>query len=181
MGSISCFLLLLYHSKRRPHYNNISLSMQGSNPLAGNHCMSNPMVRPSLLPSFIGFAEMVFAYSLNRKRRSHHFGQMSMLTRIHDLVNDNSQLIIATRSPIIMPYPKATIYEFSEDGIHERKLEETNPYRIMKQFFEYRTIGLFIICWMNQIKPRFHYKWGLALARPHLFIQLISGGATSKK
>lgn len=64
--------------------------------------------------------------------------QMSMLTRIHDLVNDNSQLIIATHSPIIMAYPDATIFEFSEDGIHERKLEETNHYRIMKQFFDDR-------------------------------------------
>jgi predicted ATPase len=62
--------------------------------------------------------------------------QMSMLTRIHDLVNDNSQFIIATHSPIIMAYPDALIYEFSEDGIQERKLEETNHYTIMKQFFD---------------------------------------------
>lgn len=62
--------------------------------------------------------------------------QMSMLTRIHDLVNDNSQLIIATHSPIIMAYPDAAIFEFSEEGIFKRKLEETNHYRIMKQFFD---------------------------------------------
>ncbi|WP_173427607.1 AAA family ATPase [Mesobacillus campisalis] len=62
--------------------------------------------------------------------------QMSMLTRIHDLVRSNSQFIIATHSPIIMAYPDAVIYEFSEDGIHERRLEETNHYRLMKQFFE---------------------------------------------
>ncbi|WP_079508702.1 AAA family ATPase [Mesobacillus jeotgali] len=65
--------------------------------------------------------------------------QMSMLTRIHDLVRDNSQLIIATHSPIIMAYPDATIYEFSDEGIFERKLEETSHYRIMKQFFEDRS------------------------------------------
>ena len=64
--------------------------------------------------------------------------QMSMLTRIHDLVRENSQLIIATHSPIIMAYPDAKIYEFSEHGIHERKLEETNHYTIMKQFFDDR-------------------------------------------
>ncbi|WHX42553.1 AAA family ATPase [Mesobacillus sp. AQ2] len=62
--------------------------------------------------------------------------QMSMLTRIHDLVKENSQLIIATHSPIIMAYPDATIYEFSDEGIFKRDLEETNHYRIMKQFFE---------------------------------------------
>lgn len=62
--------------------------------------------------------------------------QMSMLTRIHDLVNENSQFIIATHSPIIMAYPDAKIFEFSEEGIRECKLEETNHYRIMKQFFD---------------------------------------------
>lgn len=62
--------------------------------------------------------------------------QMSMLTRIHDLVNESSQFIIATHSPIIMAYPDAAIYEFSEEGIKGRKLEETNHFRIMKQFFD---------------------------------------------
>ncbi|WP_404332459.1 AAA family ATPase [Mesobacillus maritimus] len=62
--------------------------------------------------------------------------QMSMLTRIHDLVKEDSQFIIATHSPIIMAYPDAVIYEFSEKGIKERKLEETNHYQIMKQFFD---------------------------------------------
>ncbi|MDR7000498.1 putative ATPase [Neobacillus niacini] len=62
--------------------------------------------------------------------------QMSMLTRIHDLVQDHSQFIIATHSPIIMAYPNAKIFEFTEEGIHERPLEKTNHYKMMKQFFE---------------------------------------------
>ncbi|MFK9091127.1 AAA family ATPase [Bacillus salipaludis] len=62
--------------------------------------------------------------------------QMSMLTRIHDLINENSQFIIATHSPIIMAYPDAKIFELTEEGISESKLEETNHYRIMKQFFD---------------------------------------------
>ncbi|MFZ7944949.1 MULTISPECIES: AAA family ATPase [Bacillaceae] len=62
--------------------------------------------------------------------------QMSMLTRIHDLINENSQFIIATHSPIIMAYPDAKIFEFTEDGMRESTLEETNHYRIMKQFFD---------------------------------------------
>lgn len=64
--------------------------------------------------------------------------QMSMLTRIHDLVNNNSQFIIATHSPIIMSYPDALIYEFREGGIEASKLEATNHYQIMKQFFDNR-------------------------------------------
>jgi predicted ATPase len=62
--------------------------------------------------------------------------QMSMLTRIHDLVNENSQFIIATHSPIIMSYPQSRIFEFSEEGINECPLEETNHYKLMKQFFD---------------------------------------------
>ncbi|MCM3767145.1 AAA family ATPase [Neobacillus niacini] len=62
--------------------------------------------------------------------------QMSMLTRIHDLVEADSQFIIATHSPIIMAYPDAKIFEFTEDGIRESRLEDTNHYRLMKQFFE---------------------------------------------
>jgi len=62
--------------------------------------------------------------------------QMSMITRIHDLVNEKSQFIIATHSPIIMAYPNSVIYELSEEGIQEKKLEETHHFQIMKQFFD---------------------------------------------
>ena len=62
--------------------------------------------------------------------------QMSMLARINDLVNQGSQFIISTHSPIIMAYPNAKIIQLKEDGMSESTLEETNHYSIMKQFFE---------------------------------------------
>ncbi|WP_416148422.1 AAA family ATPase [Salipaludibacillus sp. HK11] len=62
--------------------------------------------------------------------------QMSMLTRINELVQQGSQFIISTHSPIIMAYPNAKIIQLSEDGLKERKLEETDHYLLMKQFFE---------------------------------------------
>ena len=62
--------------------------------------------------------------------------QLSMLARIHELVKQNSQFIIATHSPIIMAYPHSTIIEFTEDGAKETTLEETGHYQMMKQFFE---------------------------------------------
>ncbi|WP_042356863.1 AAA family ATPase [Bacillus rubiinfantis] len=62
--------------------------------------------------------------------------QMSMLSRIHDLVCQNSQFIIATHSPIIMAYPHSKIIELTKDGAKETTLEETNHYSLMKQFFE---------------------------------------------
>ena len=62
--------------------------------------------------------------------------QMSMLARINDLVNQGSQFIISTHSPIIMAYPNAKIVQMTEEGMRESKLEDTNHYLIMKQFFE---------------------------------------------
>ena len=40
--------------------------------------------------------------------------QMSMITRMHELVKEGSQFIIATHSPIIMAYPHARIYQIKE-------------------------------------------------------------------
>lgn len=60
--------------------------------------------------------------------------QMAMLTRIHELVQQNSQFIIATHSPILMAYPDAQIYNLTPSGIEIQTLEETDHYLIMKEF-----------------------------------------------
>ncbi|MBO9609863.1 MAG: AAA family ATPase [Paenibacillaceae bacterium] len=62
------------------------------------------------------------------------FRQMAMLARIHELVGQQSQFIIATHSPIVMAYPDATIYYLTPDGIEMRTLEETDHYIVMKRF-----------------------------------------------
>jgi predicted ATPase len=62
------------------------------------------------------------------------FRQLSMLARIHELVQDGSQFIIATHSPILMAYPESTLYNLTEDGIEQTTLEETSHFSIMKQF-----------------------------------------------
>ncbi len=62
--------------------------------------------------------------------------QMGLLTEIDRLVKQNSQLIIATHSPILLAYPNATIYQFSESGIDEVTYEETEHYLVTKQFLE---------------------------------------------
>lgn len=59
--------------------------------------------------------------------------QMTILTRINELVNEGSQFIIATHSPIIMAYPNATIYELKEE-FRVVKYEETEHYQVMKSF-----------------------------------------------
>lgn len=60
--------------------------------------------------------------------------QLAILTRIHDLVGEKSQFIIATHSPILMAYPDAWIYEFSQSGIERVAYEDTEHYRITRNF-----------------------------------------------
>src|SRR5687767_611569 len=60
--------------------------------------------------------------------------QLAVLTLLHRLVYHHSQLVIATHSPILLAYPQARIYEFSERGIHEIAYAETEHYRVTKDF-----------------------------------------------
>lgn len=61
--------------------------------------------------------------------------QMAMLTRMHELVLDASQLIIATHSPILMAYPGAQILEIVEGELREVEYEQTEHFTVTRQFF----------------------------------------------
>lgn len=63
-------------------------------------------------------------------------GQLGLLARIDELVDRDSQFIIATHSPILMAYPDATIYLFSERGIETVEYEETEHYELYRNFLE---------------------------------------------
>jgi predicted ATPase len=60
--------------------------------------------------------------------------QLSVVTRIHDLVQEKSQFIIATHSPILMASPEAYIYAFSPEGIRRVAYNETEHYRVTRDF-----------------------------------------------
>ncbi len=62
--------------------------------------------------------------------------QMAAVSAIHQLVEDNSQFIIATHSPILLAYPRSKIYQFSESGIQAIKYEDTEHYAVTKDFLE---------------------------------------------
>ncbi len=64
--------------------------------------------------------------------------QLSALALINHLVKRESQFIIATHSPILMAYPGARIYLFSEDGIRETQYEDTEHYRVARDFLNHR-------------------------------------------
>ena len=61
---------------------------------------------------------------------------LSLLVLIDDLVKNDSQLIIATHSPILMAYPGADILQFSENGIQAVPYKETEHYQVTRRFLE---------------------------------------------
>ena len=62
--------------------------------------------------------------------------QLSFLAAMSDLLKKGSQLIIATHSPILMAYPGATIFQFTESSIEEVPYKETEHYKITKSFLQ---------------------------------------------
>jgi predicted ATPase len=60
--------------------------------------------------------------------------QLSFLSRLHDLVKDGSQFLIATHSPILLAYPDAAIHVL--DGGPPRRIEyrDTEHYGVTRTF-----------------------------------------------
>ena len=72
------------------------------------------------------FDEPESALSLSR--------QMNMMVRMKELLNQDSQFIIATHSPILLAYPGAEIWQLDEKGMHKVAYEDTDQYRLTKFF-----------------------------------------------
>ena len=60
--------------------------------------------------------------------------QLALLARIHQLIQDQSQFIIATHSPILMAYPHATLYLLESNGPREVSYTETEHFQVTKDF-----------------------------------------------
>jgi predicted ATPase len=60
--------------------------------------------------------------------------QLAVLSRMSQLIKENSQFVIATHSPILMAYPGALIYQIDRSGIYPIKYEDTEHYKITKAF-----------------------------------------------
>jgi predicted ATPase len=60
--------------------------------------------------------------------------QLAVLTHLHALVKNGSQMVIATHSPILLAYPHALIYECHEDGLQQVRYEETEACRLTREF-----------------------------------------------
>ena len=60
--------------------------------------------------------------------------QLEALAVIDKLVEEQSQFIIATHSPILLAYPNATIFQLDEFGIKRVKYEDTEHFMVTKYF-----------------------------------------------
>lgn len=60
--------------------------------------------------------------------------QLALLVRIHDLVRQASQFIIATHSPILMAYPQAAIHLLTANEIRRVNYTDTEHYAVTREF-----------------------------------------------
>ena len=61
---------------------------------------------------------------------------LTLLCEMRRLVEHDSQLIVATHSPILMAYPGARLYQLGEDGIRAVNYRETEHYQLTKRFLD---------------------------------------------
>lgn len=60
--------------------------------------------------------------------------QLKAIARMHELIRDRSQFIIATHSPLLMAYPDAWIYACANDGLRRVGYKETEHFRVTQAF-----------------------------------------------
>jgi predicted ATPase len=63
---------------------------------------------------------------------------LTFLRRVHELVEDGSQFVIATHSPLVLAYPDAAIYEFDGDAMAAVDYEDSEPVRLTRSFLDGR-------------------------------------------
>jgi predicted ATPase len=63
--------------------------------------------------------------------------QLAALAAIHQLVQNESQFIIATHSPILLSYPGAKILQFDASGIAEIAYEDTEHFAVTRDFLNH--------------------------------------------
>jgi len=117
------------------------------------HMDAIPSARPPIIDSYGGeslheqsHGESFFALLMNRFSANSLFildepeaalspsRQLAMLCRLHDLVSQNCQFLIATHSPILMAYPDSDVLLLSDDGLKSVNFKETEHYTVMKSF-----------------------------------------------
>lgn len=52
------------------------------------------------------------------------------MRRIHDLVLQGSQFIVATHSPLLITYPNAVVYELDQEGLRSVEFKESATFSL---------------------------------------------------
>lgn len=62
---------------------------------------------------------------------------LAFMSVIHQLEQSGrAQFLIATHSPMLLCYPKATIFQFDEEGVRETTYDQTEHYTLTKSFLD---------------------------------------------
>lgn len=71
--------------------------------------------------------------------------QLTFLSRMHELIAQRSQFIIATHSPIILGYPDAWIYQTTPRGLERIDYDDTDHFQITRNFLNRRETFLKVL------------------------------------
>ena len=63
-------------------------------------------------------------------------GIIRLMQNMDDLVQNDSQFIISTHSPMLMAFPDAELYQIKENEIVSTPFKETDHYRITVRFLQ---------------------------------------------
>jgi len=63
-------------------------------------------------------------------------GQLALMRRMHELVAEHSQFVVATHSPILLGYPGATILELSDTGIRKVAFDDAPQVELTRSFLD---------------------------------------------
>ena len=63
-------------------------------------------------------------------------GQLALLRRMHELVQEHSQFVVATHSPILLGYPDASILELTAEGIREIGYDAAPQVELTRAFLD---------------------------------------------
>jgi predicted ATPase len=63
-------------------------------------------------------------------------GTMALLTRMHDLVEQGCQFVVATHSPILLALPGAEILQLDDDGLRTVRYDEAGPVELTRRFLD---------------------------------------------
>jgi predicted ATPase len=63
-------------------------------------------------------------------------GQLALMRRMYELVEEHSQFVVATHSPVLLGYPGATILELSDEGVRKIAFDEAQQVELTRAFLD---------------------------------------------